>query len=50
MTKISFGQVDNMLFLMDNVPSARNVNIATYDDSTKFHFAFPIISGYSSLP
>ena len=44
-TKISFGQVDNMLFLMDNVPSARNVNIAAYDDSTKFHFAFPIISG-----
>jgi len=44
-TNISFGQVDNMLFLMDNVPSSRNVNIAAYNDSTKFHFAFPIISG-----
>ena len=36
LSNVSFGQNDNILFLMDNVPSSKNVNIASFDDSIKF--------------
>ena len=42
---ISFGQNDNILFLMENVPSSKNVNIASYDDSIKFNFSVTLLSG-----
>ena len=30
---------------MENVPSSKNVNIASYDDSIKFNFSVPLLSG-----
>ena len=47
-SNISFGQAGNILFLMDNIPSARNVNVAAFDDSVKFNFSLPLISSIES--
>ena len=47
-SNISFGQAGNVLFLMDNIPSARNVNVAAFDDSVKFNFSLPLISSIES--
>ena len=44
LSNVSFGQNDNILFLMDNVPSSKNVNIASFDDSIKFNFSVPLLS------
>ena len=44
LSNISFGQNDNILFLMDNVPSSKNVNIASFNDSIKFNFSIPLLS------
>ncbi len=43
-SNLLFGQSNSMLFLMDNVPSTRNVNVAAYDDSVKFNFSLPLLS------
>ena len=43
LSNVSFGQNDNILFLMDNVPSSKNVNIASFDDSIKFNFSVPLL-------
>lgn len=40
----TYGQSSDMLFLFDNVPSSRNVNIAAFDDSLKFNFSLPLLS------
>ena len=47
-SNVSFGQQGNILFLMDNIPSTRNVNVAAFDDSIKFNFSLPIISSTES--
>ena len=39
-------QNENILYLMDNVPSSKDVNISSYEDSIKFNFSVPLISSF----
>lgn len=39
-------QNENILYLMDNVPSSKDVNISSYEDSIKFNFSLPLISSF----
>ena len=39
-------QNENILYLMNNVPSSKDVNISSYEDSIKFNFSLPLISSF----